>query len=163
MNTKDLMLGIFVILTVVFASLAASEYVQTNVLDSQIHTTSNSTTCTVTSMPAAISECPHFFNQTYIISVSYGGPWGASYQGYLGNEGSGQLVESGSFYGHAPGNGPVTVTGWSASGEITLCAEAQKLDASNSTLVLTILPTTVTNQTSLAYGTTKSCLADVII
>jgi hypothetical protein len=164
MNARNLMLGIFVASTVVFASLTAGEYLQVNSLSSQIRSvqgmTSTSTTCTYTG--PAVLYCPNFFNQTYTISVSYGGPWGASYQGYLGDSESGRLVESGSFFGHTPANESVTVTGTDTSG-ITICAEAQKLDASNSTLVLRILPTiNVMNQTSLAYGTTKACLADVI-
>jgi hypothetical protein len=167
MNARNLALGIFVASTVVFASLTAGEYLQVNSLSSQIRSvqggsmTSTSTTCTYTG--PAVLECPHFFNQTYTVSVSYGGPWGASYQGYLGDSESGPLVESGSFFGHTPANESVTVTGTDTSG-ITICAEAQKLDASNSTLVLRILPPiNVMNQTVLAYGTTKACLADVIV
>lgn len=118
------------------------------------NTTSTSTTCINT---GGIG-CPHFFNQTYTISVGYTGPWGVTYQGYLGVGESGTLEGSGSFYGHAPTNESVTVSGTDTIG-ITLCAEAQKLDASNSTLVLRILPPmNVVNQTSFAYGTTKTCL-----
>ena len=168
MNTKNLRLGVFIILTVVFASIAAGKYVSQQVLTitttatAYTKTTSSSTTCTYTAMPQAI-ECPHFFNQTYTISVSYTGPWGVNYQGYLGAGESGQLVESGSFYGHGPATQSVTVSGIDSYG-ITLCTEAQKLDASGSTLILRILPPVdVMNQTSLAFGTTKTCLADVII
>jgi hypothetical protein len=128
-------------------------------------TTTVYTAATSTSIACTNTEgigCPRFFNQTYAISVSYAGPWGVSYQGYLGVGESGRLVASGSFYGNAPADRSVTVSGTDAYG-ITLCTEAQKLDASNSTLVLRILPPAdVMNQTSLAYGTTKACLADVV-
>jgi hypothetical protein len=159
MNAKNLMLGLFVVLTIVFASLATVEYVQMNSLSSQVQsaqsTTSSFTTCTAT---GGIG-CPHFFNDTWTISVSYLGPWGITYQGYLGNGESelGLLVESGSFYGHGPANESVTVSGTTAVGT-GICAEAQKLDASNSTLVVRILPPNVMNQTSIAYGTAKACL-----
>jgi hypothetical protein len=164
MNAKNLWLGIFVALTVVFASLTAGEYSQITSLSSQIRsghsksTISTSTTCTYTTMPEEI-ECPHFFNQTYTVSVSYGGPWGAVYNGYLGDSQSGQLVESGSFYGHGPANESVTVSGTDVIGTL-ICSQAQKLDSSNSTLVLRIA--SAINQTSLAYGTAKVCVADVI-
>jgi hypothetical protein len=51
MNTKNLLLGIFVILTVVFASLTLNEYYQVNALSSrlQLMTTTATSTTTVTS------------------------------------------------------------------------------------------------------------------
>lgn len=160
MAARNLTLGIFVALTVVFASLAASEYVEINSPKSEtppIGTLTSSSVCTAT---GGIG-CPHFFNNSYAISVSYGGPWGLSYQGYLGDSEIGQLVKSGSFYGHGQGNTSVLVAGTSEVGTL-LCAEAQKLDASNATLVLT-LASGATNQTSTAYGTTKVCLAHVVV
>lgn len=128
---------------------------ETIVVQTLTSTTSISTACTYTSMPQEI-DCPHYFNQTFTIVVNYTGPWGASYQGYLG---SSQPVESGSFYGHTDTSESVTVTGWTDSQQVSLCAEAQKLDSSSSTLVIGILPpVNVTNETSLAYGTAKICL-----
>jgi hypothetical protein len=44
MNTKNLLLGIFVILTVIFASLALGEYYQVNNLNSQSESTTTHTT-----------------------------------------------------------------------------------------------------------------------
>lgn len=95
--------------------------------------------------------------------MSTAGPWGLTYQGYLGDGKSalGLLVESGSFYGHGPANESFTVSGSTAIGT-GACAQAQKLDASNSTLVVRILPSNVMNQTSLAYGTAKTCIVRVI-
>ena len=156
MNAKNLTLGVFVALTVVFASTTAVEYAQINSLKG---TASAITTCIYTTMPAAL-ECPKFFNQTCAISVSYGGPWGISYRGYLGDSESGRLVESGSFYGHGPADESVRISGTDVVGTL-LCAQAQKLDSSNSTLVLRIA--SLTNQTLLAYGTSKLCVADIVV
>jgi len=72
MNGKNPHAGIFVALTVVFASMTAVEYAQINSLKG---TASAITTCIYTTMPAAL-ECPKFFNQTYAISVSYEVPGG---------------------------------------------------------------------------------------
>ena len=107
--------------------------------------------------------CPHFLNQTFVITVDYGGPWGLSYQGYLGaGTTSGTPIESGNFFGHGSANESITVSGTSASG-ITACVEAQKLDASTSLLVLKLQTSTNLNQTSLPYGTAKACIAYAII
>ncbi|MGA2876427.1 MAG: hypothetical protein ABSE82_12915, partial [Nitrososphaerales archaeon] len=115
-----------------------------------------------TSMPAEI-ECPHFFNETYTISVNYDGPWGLSYQGYLGvGTINSNLFETGNFFGHGQANESITISATDSSG-ITTCVEAQKLDASNSILALQILPAHVANQTALPYGTTKGCVADEIV
>ena len=126
-----------------------------------VFTNTSSTTSTLCTSTGGLG-CPHFFNQTYVLSVNYNGPWGVSYQGYLGEGTSGAPVQAGSFYGHGATNESVTVSGTDPYA-ITICVEAQKLDASNSMLVLRILPTNVMNQTSLAYGTVESCLADVIM
>jgi len=126
-----------------------------------VFTNTSSTTSTLCTSTGGLG-CPHFFNQTYVLSVNYNGPWGLSYQGYLGTGASGAPVQSGSFYGHGAANETATVSGTDPYA-ITICVEAQKLDGSNSMLVLRILPTDVVNQTSLPYGTTMSCLADVIM
>jgi len=57
-------------------------------------------------------------------------------------------------------NESITVSGTDTYG-VTACVEAQKLDASNS--VLSLQASNVVNQTALPYGTTKICLAYVII
>jgi hypothetical protein len=126
--------------------------------------TFTSTGCAYTTFPAAIA-CPHFWNQDFTISVNYTGAWIASYQGYLGGENVSNLAEASSFYGHGIGTQSFTITGWTPSGgEITGCAEAQKLDASNSTLVLSFpLVNGAENETSTAFGTAKFCLTYVIV
>ena len=155
--------------TILFASLAFIEHSQAGTVTTTtatsettiLHTitlytnsTMTSTTCTNTGG----SGCPQLINYTFTISVSYAGPWGLSYQGYVGlTESEKNLVGSGSFYGHGPTNESVMIGGTSTTGT-SLCAEAQKLDASNSTLILRIVSAlNITNQTSLAYGTVKTC------
>jgi hypothetical protein len=70
-------------------------------------------------------------------------------------------MKSGSFYGHRTSNESVTISGIAFG--ITLCVEAQKLDASNLVLVLSLVPpTNVVNQTSVPFGTTKVCLVTAI-
>ena len=150
MNAKDLALGIFVVLTVVFASLTAIEFSQNRGTNS-----ATSTTCTAT---GGIG-CPHSLNDSYTISVTYAGPWGLTYAGYLGDSPSGQPVTFGNFYGRTSANETTTVAGVSAIGTV-ICAEAQKLDASSSALVLSIASSS--NQTSVAYGTTRVCVSNVI-
>jgi hypothetical protein len=126
--------------------------------------TFTATSCTYTTLPEAM-DCPHYWNSTWTISVEYAGVWVASYQGYLGGgENKSDLSVAGSFYGHDTANQSLTITGWTQGQAITVCAEAQKLDASGSTLVLRILPpVNVMNETSSVYGTTKTCLQDVIM
>jgi len=101
-------------------------------------------------------------NNNWTISVNYAGPWGVTYQGWLGDQTSGKLVVSGSFYGNTTGSKTINVSGTTDYG-ITVCAVAQKLDSSTSTLTVSILPPNVTNETSAAYGIARTCIADVIV
>jgi hypothetical protein len=177
-NAKNALLGAFVVLTVVLASIAGIQYIfpriqtrtststttttatTTATVTSFTNTTSTSTTCTYTGFQ--VVACPSHFNQTFTVSVSYGGPWGMSYQAYVDSGGSVPLTppdETSSFYGHGPANQSVSVVLVGTS--FTFCVEAQKLDPSSSTLVLRILLPSAMNQTSTAYGTTKICLAYV--
>ena len=123
-------------------------------------TNTSSTTSACTSTGGL--GCPHFFNQTFIISVDYSGPWGLSYQGYLGTGTSGSLIEAGNFFGHGSTNESITVSGTDTSG-VTACVEAQKLDASSSVLILKLPTSNTVNQTSLPYGTAKLCMAYAIV
>src|SRR2546422_11626702 len=123
-------------------------------------TTSTSTLCTSTEpLP---SGCYRFFNSTFAIRVVYDGPWGVTYQSYLGMNESSSPAQSGSFYGHGPASESVRVTGpvsWIA----TFCIHAEKLDASSSALVIRInSPSNVANQTALPYGVVKLCVAEQI-
>jgi hypothetical protein len=142
--------------TQTIASSSTTTLFITKVVTIVTNTSSTSSTCTAT---GGIG-CPHFFNETFSLSVDYSGPWGLSYQGYLG-DGSGLPIESGNFFGHGFGwNSSVTVSGIDEYG-VTACAEAQKLDSSNATLGLILQGNA--NMTSLPYGTTKVCITYAII
>jgi hypothetical protein len=146
MNVKNVMLIIFVLLTMLFASLTLIEHGQgsaittTTTLMSDTAVVRTTTLYTITSSTSTTCAgtggigCPHFFNQTYTISVNYAGPWGVTYQGLLGTNELGPPVESGSFFGHTPTNESVTISGMDTFG-VTLCVETSKLDASNSLLI----------------------------
>ena len=118
--------------------------------------TSSTTSCSAT---GGIG-CPHFLNETFVISINYTGPWGLSYQGYLGSDMS--LVESGNFFGHGLTSESITLSGTDTVG-ITACVEAQKLDASSSAIIVTLGSSADSNQTSLPYGTAKVCLAYEVV
>ena len=177
MKATTVALAVFVVLTVVFASATVNEYSQNSSFSSVVSTSTSTATTTVTSTVLTSMGntgtstttsctatggigCPHFMNMNWTISVSYTGPWGVTYQGWLGDQTSGQLVVSGSFYGNSTGSKTINVSGTTDYG-ITVCAEAQKLDSSTSNLTVSILPPNVTNQTSAAYGTARTCIADV--
>lgn len=142
--------------TQTIASSSATTMFITKVVTVVTNTSSSSSTCTAT---GGIG-CPHFFNQTFAISINYSGPWGLSYQGYLG-DGSDSPIESGNFFGHGFGwNSSIIVSGIDTYG-VTACAEAQKLDSSNATIGLILQGNA--NMTSLPYGTTKVCITYAII
>ena len=129
-------MGILVVasLTIGYFSGASNRTAETVTSTTTLMAGTTSTTSTICTATGGIG-CPHSLNDSFTISVTYAGPWGLSYQGYLGDPPSGQLVKSGNFYGHTSANETVTVAGVSVVGT-TICAEAQKLDASTSTLVL---------------------------
>ena len=119
-------------------------------------TTITATSCTYTGFE--VVACPSVYNETYRYSISYGGPWGASYQIYNGTSTLNAPVASGSFYGHGPENATIRFVLFTTGFEI--CTTAQKLDASTSTLVLAMFNGGgETNSTSLPFGQASVCLA----
>jgi len=98
-------------------------------------------------------------SHTFTISVNYSGPWKLSYQGYT-TFGLG---------GANPTGANVTVTGSGVYSKsmplsgphnkgLSLCADAEKLDSSNTTLVLTVTgPRSDQNETSLPYVSVFAC------
>ncbi len=98
-------------------------------------------------------NCPGNYNYTFTISVNYTGPWKLTYQGYMSMGESNPSGVSGTLSGSGSYSLPVTLFGPNNNG-LTLCATAQKLDGSNSTLTLTV---TGHNETSLPYGITSYC------
>jgi hypothetical protein len=160
-NKRNLTLAIFVASTFIFASLTIIEYVQIDLISSELKVAQQTTTTSTCENTGGIG-CPHLLNNSYSVSVDYAGPWGISYQGYLLDTGSSNesMVESGSFYGHGPANQSIIVTGVSETGT-AICAQAHKLDASNLTLTLRIA--SATNETSMAYGAAKICIENLVV
>lgn len=99
-------------------------------------------------------NCLATYSYTFTLSVNYSGPWKLSYRGYnsVGVRSNPTNV-SGSYTGTGFYSRNVTLSGLNNSG-LTLCAQAQKLDSSNSTLILKV---TGYNETSLPYGSTSYC------
>ena len=95
------------------------------------------------------------YSHTFTISVNYGGPWKLSYQGYtnVGLGGANPLGANVTVTGSGLYSRSVALAGPHSRG-LTLCADAQKLDGSNATLVLSV---TGGNETSLPYGSVSSC------
>jgi hypothetical protein len=106
-------------------------------------------------------NCPGEYSYTFNVSVSYPGQWSTEYYGYhsVGNPNGGAFSSSGS-YTHvnftATGDSlyPVTLTGPNDNG-LTLCALAQKLDSSNSSLTIAIQD--FSNSTNVPYGSAYAC------
>ena len=144
--------------TMTTTQFSTTTYFVTKTLPIVSNTTFSSSTCTNTGGLG----CPHFFNETFTVTVEYDGPWGLSYQGYLGAGTSGTPVQSGNFYGHGATNETITVSGTDTYG-ITACVQAQKLDASNAVLILKLPPSNSMNQTALPYGTVRLCVAQAIV
>jgi hypothetical protein len=97
-------------------------------------------------------------SHTFTVSLEYSGPWKLSYLGYTALLGvpSGQEKLSGAnvtLTGSGLYSRSITLSGPDNEG-LSLCASAQKLDASNATMVLTV---TGHNETSLPYGSVFTC------
>jgi hypothetical protein len=111
-----------------------------------------STTSSCSGYPPG-GNCPGTYNYTFTLSVNYTGPWKLSYQGYNSLGQSNPTGVSGNSTGRGFYAKSVTLSGPNTSG-LTLCATAQKLDASTATLILTV---TGYNETSAPYGSTSYC------
>jgi len=93
------------------------------------------------------------YSYSFTVSVNYTGPWKLTYHGQINVGESNPTNVSGTRTGTGYFSVPVTHSGLN-NRVLALCAQAQKLDASNRTLVLAI---TGHNQTSLPYGSTSTC------
>jgi|SRR5271157_957307 len=98
-------------------------------------------------------DCLGVYNYTFTIYVNYTGSWRLTYNG-TNNVGESDAYSFNKTLSGA-GNFAVSVplSGMNNQG-LETCAKAQKLDSSNSTLVLTL---EATRQTSLPYGSTSIC------
>jgi hypothetical protein len=137
---------------------------------SEITTTTQTTTVTMVSTNSATpstssvassscsgsppdGNCIATYSYTFTLSVNYSGPWTLTYQGYNSLGKSNPTNVSGSYNGTGFYSKPITLSGLDNNG-LTLCAQAQKLDASSSTLILTV---TGHNETSVPYGSASYC------
>jgi hypothetical protein len=98
-------------------------------------------------------------SHTFTISVNYTGPWKLSYQGYttFGLGGANPTGANVTVTGSGVYSKSITLSGPHDKG-LGLCADAQKLDASNATLVLAVTgPASDRNETSLPDGSVLAC------
>jgi hypothetical protein len=120
--------------------------------ETQSQTTSTTTSSSCSGYPPG-GNCPGTYSYAFTVSVNYTGPWKLTYLGY-NNLGKTNLSNvSGSYSGSGFFAKNVTMTSVDTGG-LTLCATAQKLDGSSSTLILTV---TGFNETSLPYGSVSYC------
>jgi hypothetical protein len=82
-------------------------------------------------------DCRANYSYTFTISVNYTGPWRLTYQGYASMAESNPTNANGNLTGNGPYSRPVTLAGPNNNG-LTLCATAQKLDASDATLTVIV-------------------------
>lgn len=71
MNTKNVLLGIFIILTLVFASLTLGEYYQVNTLNSQLSQSKGVSTQTIRTIIASITSATTCPSNTTCASLTY--------------------------------------------------------------------------------------------
>jgi hypothetical protein len=98
-------------------------------------------------------------SDTFTISVNYSGPWKLSYQGYttFGLGGANPTGANVTVTGIGVYSKSITLSGPHNKG-LWLCADAEKLDSSNTTLVLTVTgPRSYQNETSLPHVSVLAC------
>jgi hypothetical protein len=115
-------------------------------------TTTSTTSSSCSGYPPG-GDCLATYSYTFTLSINYTGPWKLSYEGYNSLGESNPINVSGNDTGSGFYSKAVTLSGSNDNG-LTLCATAQKLDGSDSTLILTV---TGHNQTALPYGSTSYC------
>lgn len=102
-------------------------------------------------------NCPGSYSYTFTVDVNYPGQWRVTWWGYhsvgadfgqVGNYTGGTFVGTGNSSKDAELSGP-------NNNGLALCARAQKLDSSTSTLTLNVLYRS--NQTSLPLGYATLC------
>ena len=93
------------------------------------------------------------WSYTFYPTVNYTGPWTLTYQGYASLGQSNPTDTKGNCSGTGFFSIPVTVTGPNTDA-LSVCATAQKMDSSNSPLILTV---TGFNETSLPNGSVTYC------
>jgi hypothetical protein len=137
-----------------------------------IRTTTTITNMTASSLSKASGEYCFIYNQqvvqcasreTFALSINCSGAWTVKYEGYntIYRSNYNNLTEtsSGSYSGSGQYAQNITVSGpdngWS------LCAQAQKGDASSSPLILRV--SGQENETSLPFGATSVCSGWILV
>ena len=98
-------------------------------------------------------DCLAIYSYAFTVSVNYTGHWELTYQGYNSLSRSNPTNVTGSYSGTGFYSVPITVKGLNNNG-LTLCAQAQKLDGSSATLILSVMGS---NQTSTPFGEVTYC------
>jgi hypothetical protein len=162
--------AIIIAAVVISAAIFTSSALRTTKTVSTTTTTTSTTTDTFVQTITVLSTvssascdyvipgpCPN--GQTFALSVNYSGSWTVTYQGYndvCGSTCANSSLQTllGSYDGSGFNSRNITVggqgNGW------TFCAQAQKSDASTSTLTLGVAGSQ--NKTSLPFGTTSACV-----
>ena len=95
------------------------------------------------------------YSYSFPISVNYTGPWKLTYTGQTNVGESNPTNVTGARTGNGYYSMQVTLAGLN-NRMLSVCAQAQKLDASNSTLLLGVGPLYPKN-TSVPYGSISAC------
>jgi hypothetical protein len=132
---------VLIIATIAFLTLSSQTSTPPHGTQSQTTTTCPGESCLPT------------FSYIFTISINYTGSWNLIYQGYNSLGRSSPNNVSGGDTGSGFYSKSVTLSGLDSYG-LTLCAAAQKLDGSGSTLILTL---TGYNETSQPYGSASYC------
>jgi hypothetical protein len=152
-GTIPVALAIFALLVIgALGLLFVANYYGSPPTEIQTTSSSNLTSSTCSGYPPG-GDCFTNYSYTFTVSLNYSGSWKLTYQGYNSLGEYNPTGVSGSYNGTGSYSIPITVSGLSNQG-LSLCATAQKLDATNATLVLTI---TASNETSLPYGSAFTC------
>ena len=100
-------------------------------------------------------NCVAPYSNTFTISVNYTGQWSLNYSGLTNVGEANPYNVTGTHTGTGYFTVPVTLSGLN-SRMLTVCAQAQKLDASNATIFLSVGPLYPKN-TSAPHGTVSEC------
>jgi hypothetical protein len=142
--------------TVVSTSFATTTTISTSVATSHV-SFGSAATCAGSPQGGGSNAAGPTWNVNLPITVNYTGPWTLTYQGYDSLGRSNPTNTSGSCSGTGFYSLPVSVSG-PTSDSLTLCAQAQKLDSSDATMILTI---TGDNETSLPNGSVSYCGGEI--
>lgn len=116
-------------------------------------TTTSTTSSTCSGYPPG-GNCVAPYSYTFGVTVDYSGSWSLTYRGQTDVGEPDAHYINGTDAGMGTTVVPVKLTGLNTV-ELLLCAQAQKLDGSGSTLALTIIGEH--NETSAPFGSVSAC------